>query len=252
MKIAASFRFAIAAAALAVAGTAAAQSLRLVTEESYPFQYLENKQLKGMAVEVVTEMTRRAGIKGEFELLSWKDAYERAQRDRDTCVFSTARLDNRKNLFKWVGPIVENRWAVFGKQGMKKKPAELGDLRFLRVGVLEGDAKATYLMDNGIAAALNKVSDDALNPPKLTADKNEPGKIDVWATGYYSAQRTAAKTNTKDVEYIFTFETSPNYLACNFGVNKDVLEKLTAALAAMQKDGSYQKIVDHYDPLKQK
>jgi polar amino acid transport system substrate-binding protein len=168
-----------------------------------------------MSVEVVSEMTKRAGIKADFELLSWKDAYERAQRDRDTCVFSTARLDNRKNLFKWVGPIVENRWAVFGKQGMKQKPAALGDLRYLRVGVLEGDAKATYLMDNGIASALNKVGDDALNPSKLTADKNEPGKIDVWVTGYYSAQRTAAKTNTKDVEYIFTLESSPNYLACN-------------------------------------
>lgn len=246
------FRIAVAAIAALAAGAASAQSLRLVTEESYPFQYLENRQLKGMSVEVVSEMTKRAGIKADFELLSWKDAYERAQRDRDTCVFSTARLDNRKNLFKWVGPIVENRWAVFGKQGMKQKPAALGDLRYLRVGVLEGDAKATYLMDNGIASALNKVGDDALNPPKLTADKNEPGKIDVWVTGYYAAQRTAAKTNTKDVEYIFTLESSPNYLACNFGVKADVLQKLTEALAAMQKDGSYQKIVDHYDPLKQK
>ena len=60
------FKFHIAVAAIAALadGAASAQSLRLVTEDSYPFQYLENKQLTGMAVEVDTEMTKRAGIKG--------------------------------------------------------------------------------------------------------------------------------------------------------------------------------------------
>lgn len=245
-------RLALALAALALSGAACAQSLRFVTEESFPFQYLEDKKLKGMAVEVVSEMAKRAGIPFEHEMMSWADAYERAQRDRSTCVYSTARLENRERLFKWVGPVAENRWAVFAKAGSKQRPAKLADLRYVRVGVLDGDAKATYLMDNGVAAALNKVSDDALNPPKLTADKNEPGKIDVWATGYYSASAVAAKTGVKDIEHLFTFETSPNYLACNFGVKDEQLKKLSAALAEMKKDGSYQKIVDQYDPAHKK
>jgi polar amino acid transport system substrate-binding protein len=248
MKISTAFRFTIAAVAIASAGTAAAQSLRFVTEESFPFQFQENKKLKGMAVEVVSELAQRAGIPVEHEVMSWKDAYERAQRSRDTCVYSTARLENRERLFKWVGPIVENRWAAFAKQGAKQKAKTLAELRYVRVGVLDGDAKATYLMDNGIAAALNRVSDDALNPPKLAVDKNEPGKIDVWVTGYYSAKSVAAKTGVNDIEHLFTFETSPNYLACNFGVKDDQIQKLSAALAAMKKDGSLQKIVEQYDP----
>jgi polar amino acid transport system substrate-binding protein len=252
MKTTAIVRLVIAAAAVVAAGSAAAQSLRFVTEESYPFQYMDNKTLKGMAVDVVSEMAKRAGIAAEYELMSWKDAYERAQRDRSTCVYSTARLENRERLFHWVGPIVENRWAAFAKQGAKQKPKALADLRYVRVGVLDGDAKATYLMDNGIAAALNRVSDDALNPPKLTADKNEPGKIDVWVTGYYSAKAVAAKTATSDIEHLFTFETSPNYLACNFGVKKEQLDKLSAALASMKKDGTWEKIVAPYDPALKK
>jgi polar amino acid transport system substrate-binding protein len=245
-------RLAVAVVATLLAGAASAQNLRLVTEESYPFQYMENKKLTGMAVDVVSEMAKRAGVPVEHELMSWKDAYERAQRDRNTCVYSTARLENRERLFHWVGPIVENRWAAFAKAGATQKPKALGDLRYVRVGVLDGDAKATFLMDNGIAAALNKVSDDALNPPKLTANKNEPGKIDTWVTGYYSAQTVAAKTGVKDIEHLFTFETSPNYLACNFGVAADKLQKLGAALDAMRKDGTWQQIVDRYDPARRK
>jgi polar amino acid transport system substrate-binding protein len=252
MNRTAASRLAVALAATLLAGAASAQTLRLVTEESYPFQYMENKKLRGMAVDIVSEMTKRAGVPAEHEIISWKDAYERAQRDRNTCVYSTARLENRERLFHWVGPIVENRWAAFAKAGAAQKPKVLGDLRYVRVGVLEGDAKATYLMDNGIAAALNKVSDDALNPPRLTTNKNEPGKIDAWVTGYFAAKSVAAKTGVTDIEHLFTFETSPNYLACNFGVPAATLQKLGAALEAMKQDGTWQKIVDQYDPAKRK
>ena len=245
-----SLRISLAVAALVTTTGAWGQTVRFVTEESYPFQYMEDKQLKGMAVEVVSEIAKRANIKAEHEVMSWKDAYERAQRDRNTCVYSTARLENRERLFKWVGPLVDNRWAAFGKKGMKQKPANVGDLRYVRVGVLDGDAKATYLMDNGIAYALNRVPDDALNPPLLSANKNEPGKIDIWVTGYYSAMKIAAKTNTTDIEHIFTFEKSPNYLACNSYMKDEHIQQLSTALVAMKNDGSYQKIVDKFDPLK--
>jgi polar amino acid transport system substrate-binding protein len=241
-----------AAASLLATCAVQAQALHLVTEEAFPFQYLENRVLKGMSVDIISEMAERSGVKVEHEVLSWKDAYDRAQRDRNTCVYSTARIENRERLFKWVGPIVENRWSVFGKKDMKQKPKTLADLRFIRVGVLEGDAKATFLMDNGIATALNPVRDDALNPPKLTADKNENGKIDVWVTGYYAAQKIAAKTNTPDIEHLFQIHSSPNYLACNYGVKDETLQKLTAALSAMKNDGKLKKIVDGYDPATKK
>lgn len=58
---------------------AVAQTINLLTEDSYPFQYLENKKMTGMAVEVVTETFKRAGIGHKDEMLSWKDAYDRAQ-----------------------------------------------------------------------------------------------------------------------------------------------------------------------------
>ena len=108
MNRATASRLAVAIVTTVLAGAASAQALRLVTEESYPFQYLENKKLAGMAVDVVSEMAKRAGVPVEHELMSWKDAYERAQRDRNTCVYSTARLENRERLFRWVGPIVAN------------------------------------------------------------------------------------------------------------------------------------------------
>ena len=63
-------------------------------------------------------------------------------------------------------------------------------------------------------------------------------------TGYFSAQTVGVK----NIEHLFTFDTSPNYLACNFGVPAKSLQKLGAALGAMKSYGAWQQIVDRYDP----
>jgi ABC-type amino acid transport substrate-binding protein len=65
------------------------------------------------------------------------------------------------------------------------------------------------------------------------------------------ARATAAKTGT-DSEHLFTFEKSPNCLACNFGGKDDQIARLNCALDAMKKDGSLQKIVDRHDPALKK
>ena len=85
-------RIALCAALCSTAPVAAvAQTINLLTEDAYPFQYLEDKKLTGMAAEVVNEVFKRAGIVHKDEMLSWKDAYDRAQVYPNTCVYSTAR-----------------------------------------------------------------------------------------------------------------------------------------------------------------
>lgn len=223
-----------------------AQTFNLLTEEAYPFQYLENQRLTGMAVEVVSEVFRRSGFERKDELLSWKDAYDRAQLYPDTCIYSTARTENRENLFRWVGPIVENKWAAFAKRGFKGSLNHPRDLRQYRIGVLIGDAKERYLKDIAVTF-LHSESDDAANPPKLTLDRTEPNKIDLWVTGYYAGAHIAAKTGVTDIVPIRMFHTSQNYLACHMSVPKASIEKMQAALDAMKRDGTHAKIVSKYD-----
>ena len=46
-------RLALLASLLTATGIASAQTVNLLTEEAYPFQYLEDKKLTGMAAVVV-------------------------------------------------------------------------------------------------------------------------------------------------------------------------------------------------------
>lgn len=235
-----------AAVCSAAPAAALAQTINLLTEDTYPFQYLENKKLTGMAVEVVTEVFKRAGVAHKDELLSWKDAYDRAQVYPNTCVYSTARTENREKVFTWIGPIVENKWAAFAKKGFKGTLARPEDLTQYRIGVLQGDAKERYLKDLRVTFRVPE-ADDAKNPSKLTLNRTEPDKIDLWVTGYYSGAHIAAKTGVKDVVPVWVFQSSENYLACNLNLPQATTEKLQKALDAMKRDGSHAAIVARYE-----
>jgi polar amino acid transport system substrate-binding protein len=234
--------------AMSLSVGAAAQTIQLVTEDAYPFQYLENRQLTGMAVEVVAEVFKRAGIAHNDEMLSWKDAYDRAQLYPNTCIYSTARTENRERLFKWVGPIVENKWAAFAKKGFAGKLEKPADFKTYRVGVLKGDAKERYLQDLAVTFRAPE-SDDAANARKLTLDRTAPDKIDLWVTGYYTGLHAAKKTGVADIVPVWVFQTSQNYLACHTGVGAETVRKLQAALDSMKQDGTQAAIVARYERL---
>ena len=223
-----------------------AQTINLVTEDAFPFQYLEDKKLTGMAVDVVTEMFKRAAIPHKDEMLAWTDAYERAQLYPNTCIYSTARTANRERLFKWIGPIVENKWAAFARKGFKGALSRPEDLKQYRIGVLKGDAKVRYLKDLAVTFR-SAEADDAANPPKLTLNRSEPDKIDLWITGYYSGRHIAGKAGIKDVVPIWVFESSENYLACQPGLAPATADKLQKALDGMKRDGTHAAIVSRYE-----
>ena len=234
--------------AICVAGprVSLAQTVNLLTEDAYPFQYLENKQLTGMAVEVVNEVFKRAGVVHKDELMLWKDAYDRVQMYPNTCIYSTARTENREKLFKWIGPIVENKWAAFAKKGFKGSLSRGEDFNQYRVGVLKGDAKERYLKDLAVTFRVPEV-DDAANPPKLTLNRTAPDKIDLWVTGYYTGAHVATKIGVNDIFPVWVFKTSDNYLACQTSLPQATVEKLQQALDAMKRDGTHAAIVARYE-----
>ena len=221
-------------------------ALTLLTEENPPLNYTENGKLTGMAAEVVAEMAKRAGIEAKTEVMAWKTAYERAQGDRDTCIFGTARLENRERIFTWVGPVAVSRWTLFAKEGFTPRIGSLADARPFRIGGVTYDAKTEYLKQNGVTNIV-EVADDKLNPGKLTLDRKAPGRIDLWITNAARAKVVAAQAGVKDIKPVFAVRDEDSYLACSPRTAAATIKALSGALESMKKDGTYRKIVDRYD-----
>ncbi|HXZ95785.1 MAG TPA: transporter substrate-binding domain-containing protein [Burkholderiales bacterium] len=223
-----------------------ASALKLLTEENPPLNYTENGKLTGMGTEVVKEMSQRANVPVKIEVMVWADAYKRVQTDKETCLYSTARLPNRELVFKWVGPIAVNKWGLFSKSGFSQPIKTLADVRPYRIGGVTRDAKTEYLKQKGITNIF-EVADDKLNPPKLTLNRKEPQRIDLWITSVAGAKEIAAQAKAPDVKLVFLVRKVDSYLACNPRTSEATLKALSAALDEIKKDGTFKKIVDRYE-----
>jgi polar amino acid transport system substrate-binding protein len=224
---------------------APAHALTLITEENPPLNYTEGGRVAGYATEVVTEMGKRARIPLKFEVMPWAKGYVAAQAGRDNCIYAIARLENRENLFQWVGPIAFNRWAVYGRTDFAGTIRSLDDLKPHRIGAVTFDAKADYLKAQSVVNLL-LVDEDRENPPRLFLPKTDANYIDLWVTSLLGAKQTAG-ARLKDIKLVYTIRDVPSFLACSPYVPRDVVGKFGGALASMKKDGSLQKIADRYD-----
>ena len=224
---------------------APAHALTALTESNPPFNFTEKGKLTGLSVDIVTEMGKRAGVPLTLQQLDWNKGYNEVQAKRDTCLFSTARLPNRENLFKWVGPLATNQWAFFAKQGFTGKLDKLEDARPYRIGGIVQDARVEWLKEKGITNIVTVVKRTEL-PQLLTLDRKKLGGIDLWISGLYTARTIAAEAKVKDVVLVKVVKDEDLYFACNPGVPGATLTSLQTALDAMKKDGTHKKIIESY------
>jgi polar amino acid transport system substrate-binding protein len=225
------------AGALALPGVAApAQAVTLLTEENPPFNYTENGKLTGLVTELVVEAAKRAKVPYTIEVLPWDRAYQRTQAEKETCLFATARLDNREKLFTWVGPLANNVWGVYGRGDFAGSVRLLTDLKPYKIGAVINDAKVEYLKENGVTN-LKQVLEDRLNPPRLFLPSEDPNRIDLWVTGYYGVRDVARAAKVSDVKLVFVVREIPLYLACSPLTSPATVKALSAAVEALRAEG---------------
>ena len=222
-----------------------AHALTFLTEENPPFNYTDQGKVVGLSTEIVSELGKRSGVALEIKSLPWEKAYVATQADKETCLYSTVRLDNRERLFHWIGPIAANRWVLIGKRDFAGSVKIVEDAKKYRVGVVAKDAKIEFLMSKGVTD-LREVSDDSMNPPRLVLNRDDPDRIDLWATSAYGARSTAARVNVKDLKVILPLRAVPLYLACGRNTSKETVQALTRAFEQVRKDGTLKRITDRH------
>lgn len=222
----------IAAAVLALPLAAPAGPLQLFTEYTPPDIMRDGERIYGISPDKVREIMTRAGIAYTMEIMAWRRAYELALRTPDACVFSTSRSPEREALFKWIGPLREVDWTLYGVPNPPFRLATLDDARGLRIGGYTGDIRAQYLLERGFK--VDTATDNFSNPRKLLA-----GRIDLWATSHALAKGVLAREGlTGKIVPLLTFHTSRAYLACNKALPEAQVAAMNSAMADMIRDGT--------------
>ncbi|ANI57877.1 substrate-binding periplasmic protein [Pseudomonas sp. GR 6-02] len=221
--------------------------LILLTENFPPYNMAKNgknfaqdENINGIAVDIVREMFKRADIPYSLTLrFPWERIYKLALEKPGYGVFVMARLPDRENLFKWVGPIGPDDWIMLAKADSKITLESLDEARKYKIGAYKGDAIAETLAKQGLKPIV--VLRDQDNAKKLAN-----GQIDLWATGDPAGRYLARLDGVTGLKTVLRFNSAELYLALNKDVPDETVAKLQAALDQLRKEGVVDDIMARY------
>jgi len=226
--------------------TVSAGELKYYTEDYPPYNYYKDGKITGIAVETLKLVWKETGESSKkISFVPWARGYQSALDEENAVLFSTTRIPERENMFKWACPIAEGtRFVLVGKTDKNIKVNSIKDASKYRIGVIRDDVAEQILIKEGINQdALDSTSKTGLNIKKL-----EMGRIDLIALGekslFAAIENEGYDVNNYKVYYVL--KEAPLCFAFNKKVDDKVVEKFQKALLKVVESDEYKKIVNEH------
>ena len=232
-----------------------AKNLTYITEQFPPYNFQEEGKLQGISVDLLEKMWEKMDVnlnRSVIKLLPWTEGYQRTLDEKNTVLFSAARLPQREQHFKWAGPIGPIRNVLLAKKDKNLNITSAEDLKKYKIGAIDEDSAVQMLQDKGV-----KEDDLVLEmTSKSIIEMLQNGSIDAWAYGdtagiwliqksglNASDFRVAYELGQIDYYYAFNKET-PDSIVQSFQQTLDYID------SSKDKNGvtDYEKILSKYIP----
>ena len=218
-----------------------AEMMHLVTEDVAPINMVgpAEGEVRGIVTELIDKALVESHISYDVSVHSWAHAYDLALSEPNTCVYSTSRTEERQSLFKWVGPIVRDRWVLFGRiDGPALSTLEAA--RGHSIGGHFDGASTRYLKSLGFQ--IDEVADFHTNMQRV-ADH----RLDYAVAGLLGgAYAIAHDKELADVVPVLAFKDIDLYLACNKAVPDKTIAKLNDMVRRLAEDGTVAATIKRY------
>lgn len=125
-------------------------TFHFITENYEPLNFTDNGRVTGLAPDLLAEICKSLNIPFDVEVLPWSEGYNLAQEKDNAVLFSTVLNADRKNLFKWAGPIASMEWYFYAEAQNPVVLQSIDDARKLdAIGVIQDYSIEQYLVDQG-------------------------------------------------------------------------------------------------------
>lgn len=211
------------------------------SDQFEPFSYIDNGEMKGIDVDIAKEALSRMGYTPVFKQIEWQKKDEYLRSGEIDCIWGCFSMDDREDLYAWVGPYLFSNQSVMVKED--SDIYSLADLKNKIVGV-QATSKAEWAFENN-----EELSDirylytfSTINEVFISLQR---AYVDAVA-GHELALRALIRGSD---DYRFLDE---NVLTSKLGVafKKDYDQSFLALLAntlhEMRNDGTIKEIVDSY------
>ncbi|MEJ2641057.1 MAG: transporter substrate-binding domain-containing protein [Desulfosarcinaceae bacterium] len=237
---------------LILAAPVSAVELTILTEEYPPFNYSQEGKITGVSTEVVQHVMAATGYEYTIKSLPWSEAYEKAQKEKNTLIYSISRRKKREPLFKWIGVLTPTTYSVKALASRKDiKIDKLEDMKKYKIGTNADDAVETWLLGKGFALSdltRTKGSNSVVKNFRRLMNK----EIDVWpapdAVAFYIARQQGHSNPEAVLSTSFPLiELSGGYyIAGSLDTSETIISSVGSALEQFKKTDDYYKILSHW------
>ena len=238
--------------------TSVAQTLEDVkwyTEEYPPYNYVENGVTKGISVDLLLAVWKKAGLNKtlmDIQVVPWARGVRIIKSIPGTCLFSTTLTAERKEILGWkyVYPIPrvteDSINHIVAKKSKKIKFNSIDDIKKYsgNFGVIRDDIGASLLVEAGVNA--DKL-DKTVTPESLIM-KLHKGRHDVISYGFPTTVAILKKMGIDPTYYeiVYSFPMRPTGYAFHHNTDPAIIKKLQKALDDLYLDGTAEKILHKY------
>lgn len=221
--------------------------LTILTENSGEDNYVaKDGSVAGHNVEIVREIMKRLGTIYEIEAVPWARGYYMALNDPNTMLFSTTRIHDRENLFKWVGPLHVSRYSFYARSDYPREIKSIDDAKEVAaIGCIAEDVRHKILLKKGFK---NLDPYFGMNANSQNLKKLLAGRIDLWIASPKEYTETARQLGIDhpELKEVFTVSSYYNYIAFSTKTHDEIVIKWQEALDKIKADGTYEKIMSKY------
>lgn len=232
---------------------AGAAPYRFVTLDYPPYEYAENGQVKGMAVDIVRETFRRMGREVTIEIYPWARSIAMFQDGEADGIFTFFKSPEREAYTRYSREVLITQpislWVP--RQSRIESGTPLARLTGCTFGVVHGTSYGSRFDTLVRQAALR--TDESYTLESCINNLLQ-GRFDIWVNNRYGAVYSLRKAGKRDEVRELTppIQEPASYVGFSRKRQLDALrDEFDRNLALLRKSGRCQKIIDSYlDALK--
>ena len=235
------------------ATTAIGESLpkfKIMTEPWIPYQFEENGQIKGISVDLLVLILNRVGSKQnrkDIKMYPWARGYRYAQKKQNTILFSTTKTTERKDIFKWVGPIFQNTILLIAKKDRDIKINSTEELKNYTIGTVIDDVGEQYMVKLGLNIKQLARNTSYINTIKMLAINRIDVVVMSWNS--FSSFAESCEINPNLFEGVFVVKSDDIYYAFHKDTPDWIIKRFQNAFNELKTGGKLDELMKKYKSI---
>ena len=215
---------------------------KVVCSSISPFAFEQQGGYRGYAYELGQEVMRRLGYRGKIRVQPLARANRTVQSEANVIGLWVGRIPEREQTVHWIHPIIRDDFSIYTLKG-QPGAATLEEARALPLlGANIGAANAIAAQRQGLTR-LELINSDDANGRKLMT-----GRIQGWISSRTAVNFFVSLHGLPDNPFVKGVKLSDYqaWVAASLNTDPAILDQWQTTLAAMEADGSLQRLAEAY------